>query len=420
MRNFISDRSGTVIYIAAVLFPALVAVSAASLTMFNVHNIRGNLQSAVDSSVLAGASDMRGTANQIAVAKRYFAANLNDYSKHNVTGIETDFTIGKDGVVHGTAQASVKNPFGSAFGLAATVSVQVAAAATAAQAPLCILGLNAFDSGAFDINGNAMFRAPSCAVQMNSGSARAMTLEGHPQAAALKFGVHGGYSGSFVPAPVTGTVKIPDPYASIPFPDYANCAAGSSAEKIPEDRTLSPGTYCGGVEVSDKANVTLLPGVYVMNGGPFWIKGQSTVRGEDVMIAFTGDEATLYIYGSSTMSVTSPKSGTYANIQFMQDRSQPIPKLGAGAEGLCFTVGGNGSSDGSRLTYDGVAYLPTQNIWIYGDADVKANSPTMAIVVGKLWLQGNAKLEVSTDNPRQVATGGLPIAQMMTSARLTK
>jgi hypothetical protein len=47
-----------------------------------------------------------------------------------------------------------------------------------------------------------------------------------------------------------------------------------------------------------------------MVGGPFWADGDAIITGDQVMIAFTGDGATLRLGGGSSMTVTSPMSGT--------------------------------------------------------------------------------------------------------------
>src|SRR2546430_13578080 len=43
-------------------------------------------------------------------------------------------------------------------------------------------------------------------------------------------------------------------------------------------------TYVGGIQVSGKATVTLLPGVYYLQGGGLSVSGQATVTGSAVLI----------------------------------------------------------------------------------------------------------------------------------------
>ena len=63
--------------------------------------------------------------------------------------------------------------------------------------------------------------------------------------------------------------------------------------------------------------------------------------------------------------------------------------------------------DGSAsLKYDGMAYFPTQNFWIFGDATVAANSPDLAMVADKIWFQGSVQVAVTHANPRNLPVTG--------------
>lgn len=85
-------------------------------------------------------------------------------------------------------------------------------------------------------------------------------------------------------------------------------------------------------------------------------------------------------------------------MQFFQDRSDPKGR------GAWVSIGGNGGptlgNDQSKLSIDGAAYFPTQNFWVYGAAQVEINSPGLAIVADKIWFQGSAKIEVTSENRR--------------------
>ena len=142
-----------------------------------------------------------------------------------------------------------------------------------------------------------------------------------------------------------------------------------------------------------------------MVDGSFWLKGGAIVTGDQVMIGFTGKDSTLRVWGDSTLNVTSPKSGPYMNMQFMQDFKNPDTKGG------WVSIGGNdpGKGDGTpKVSYDGVAYFPTQNFWVFGNAGLNANSPSMAIVADKIWTQGNATVNVTHNNSRNLAVSAGP------------
>ncbi len=132
------------------------------------------------------------------------------------------------------------------------------------------------------------------------------------------------------------------------------------------------------------------------------------------MIAFTGVDATLYLWGNSSVTLTSPKSGTYMNMQFMADRNNPDTQK------AWVSIGGAaGNPDGApKLDFDGVAYFATQNVWMFGNSIIKANSPTMSIVADKIWVQGSATVDVTNENRRNLPVDAAP--QMAFGVRLIK
>ena len=397
---------------AAVMFALAVVPLAgavgAAVDYSHANSVRTSLQKALDSAVLAAAID--SSSNWQNAAMNAFNGNANP----KASSVRTPtFTVDKD-VYSGSASALTETSFMGVFGIR-TMTVSATSAATTGKIPLCVLGLNSFDSGAFDMNGNSKFNGPNCAVQANTKSNKGMTQEGQPTAVARRFGVSGSHTGNGYSTPVKdGSATVADPYASIPFPAYDDCGNGGNGLTINGgSETLSPGTYCGGVRIKGGATVTLQPGIYVMVDGSFWLDGGSTATGKEVVIAFTGSDATLRVWGDSTINLTSPTSGTYKNFQFFED---PNDQKGRGA---WVSLGGNGNTgDNSKASWDGIAYFPGQNFWVYGNTTVNLNSPSMALVAGQIWVQGNATMNVTNDNPRNLT--GLTQATVPGGARLVQ
>jgi Flp pilus assembly protein TadG len=409
LSRFAVDGRGNVAITAAIAITLLAGVAGGAVAYSSASSTRTNLQTALDSAVLAGVIASENGQDPIATANNVFQSNLNSFAQASTTAINAVFTM-NDPVLTGNASGSVKNPFGDIIG-GKIINVNVTAAATKQTTPICVLGLDGLDKGSFDINGSkAVFNA-NCAVQANTTSTSGMTMEGSPTANAKKFGVSGGHKGDgFSPPPADGSPKVADPYASLPFPYYSACPKNSSMQEIKVSQTLPQGTYCGGVHIyGDGTNVTLQQGgVFVMVDGPFRVDGNAAVTGDQVMIAFTGKGATLQLWGGSSMTVTSPISGTYMNMQFMQDNTS------TDTHGLWVSLGGS-DTDSAKLSYDGVAYFPTQNFWVRGSSTVNANSPSMAIVADKIWTQGSATVNVTNNNPRNLSVFA---PQMSYGARL--
>jgi hypothetical protein len=144
------------------------------------------------------------------------------------------------------------------------------------------------------------------------------------------------------------------------------------------------------------STVTLEPGIYIMYEGPFNLQAGSVVNGDEVMLAFVGEAATLYMIGDATMHLTSPVSGTYKNIQFFGDRDIYAGPNGK-ASNLWFTVIG-----GSVLTYDGVLYAPTFHVWFAGNSTIEASSPNYLAVAKKLWFQDQTSVKMEHANKRNL------------------
>jgi Flp pilus assembly protein TadG len=395
LRRWQSDERGNFVITAAILLPVMVGGVGAAVTYSNANASRTSLQSSLDAAVLAGTIALSTGGNAVTVAQNVFNNDVNSHATQTTSNIAAAFSVNGD-TVSGKASGNAVNPFAGLIG-SSTIPLTVNAAATQLGMPVCVLALDSLDDGSFDINGQPTFNANNCAVQANSAASKGMTQEGNAQQiTAGKFGVTGGSSVSnFSPPPVGGSPAIADPYASLPFPPHTACTGNEKDLEITTTTTLSPGTYCSGIHIYATANVTLQPGIYVMNGGPFWTDGSAVVTGDQVMIAFTGKGATLQIWGNSSVSVTSPTSGTYTNMQFLQDNSDQD------THSLWASIGGSGG-DGAKLSYDGVAYFPTQYFWVRGSTTVNANSPSVAIVSSEVSVQGSATVNITHNNTRNL------------------
>jgi Flp pilus assembly protein TadG len=400
-----SDRSGNVAVLFALATPVALTVMAMAVSYSAGNSLKAKYQASADAAVLAaaGLTMSIGETERKTLAENTFFENLAQRAGADAIKptLKVAVTMDSNVKVAATADGSMENPFGGIIG-GKTIAINAAATAIKETTTICVLGLNGSDKGSFDVNGNPTFKA-DCAVQANTTNFSGMTQEGKVAVKARKFGVTGrGKVNNYVPPPEEGTSKVADPYASVPFPTYDDCSKGELKKDldIKTDTTLEPGTYCGGIHINSTAKVTLKPGNYVMVDGPFWVNGSASVTGSDVMIAFTGKGSTLQVWGDASVNVTSPKTGTYTNFQFFQDRSS------SSTAQLWVSIGGSsgGNEEGAtKLTFDGTAYFPTQNFWVFGNSVLNANSPGMAIVADKVWTQGNATFTVTNKNPRGLA-----------------
>ncbi len=158
------------------------------------------------------------------------------------------------------------------------------------------------------------------------------------------------------PSPYTYQEAVTDPLEDLEVPSEPS-GCSYNEEKVSGTATLSPGRYCGGLEIKNGANLTLDPGVYIIDGGEpglFFIAG-STITGDDVTFVLTGN-AKLKISGGSNIDLSAPASGEFAGVLMFQD---PSSSSGGDPNRI------KGDSSG---TMAGALYFPNQALEISGSA----------------------------------------------------
>jgi hypothetical protein len=409
-RSFLRDQSGQIAIITALAATLLTGIAGVAILGFQHGNQKTALQAGLDAGVLAGtalpyeASDSR----RVAVAEAAFYANVKkgeflaakSTAEFDALTSKPVFSVA-NARVSGMARAEVENGLGAVLGMGRMEAIVRAAATKRMSDPICVLALNRTSPKSVEVYGNAELDIDLCALQTNSSSGQGLRVYGNQSAiSATQVGVTGNYTGSnFTPAPITGTEPVDDPYSNLPVPEPGPCI-DAAAKLSKATATLDPGTYCGGLEIKAGAHVTLNPGIYVMLDGQFKVNSGAEVTGEEVLIALVGKDSYIYLLSNAHVKLTSPHFGTYKNIQFMSDRDVSKSK---------FNEEWTTILSGARLEYDGVAYLPEQNFWVSGtgqQAVIVASSPSMIMVADKIWVQGNAKVEVKRQDKRLVGDDG--------------
>jgi hypothetical protein len=199
----------------------------------------------------------------------------------------------------------------------------------------------------------------------------------------------GAYShsgGTLLAALNTYAPSVSDPYSGL----YAtngvnslvtqNCLATNRNVNVSQSKTLSPGVYCGGLNISG-GTVVLSPGVYILQGGKFSVSG-GIVSGVGVTFILTcssppcsstsGGWATASLTGGVS-NFSAPTSGSWAGMLFYQDYDDPT---------------GNNDKDsltGGLNTLNGVLYFPTQPLTYTGGL---AAAPCTEIVAWTVTFTG--------------------------------
>jgi hypothetical protein len=282
----------------------------------------------------------------------------------------------------------------------------VAARSTAALqgASDCIYALNPTISGAVSVGGTASLTA-TCGLYVNSNNATALGTNGGGVISATSYDVVGGVETHYnlYPPPNTGVSPAADPLSGLAAPASAPYLCDFNNYNAPnwETVTLSPGVYCGGIDVKNNTYI-FSPGVYILVGGGLTTQSaNSHIVGDGVMFYVTygttnlGNKnyAGVGIAANSTVSLKASNTGPYAGILFFEDRSAPETDD---------TYGG-----GSSAVYQGVIYAKNADITIYGNSSV--DSRYTIVVADTISLVGTT----SFNSDYSLLQNGSPIQKVV-------
>jgi hypothetical protein len=192
-------------------------------------------------------------------------------------------------------------------------------------------------------------------------------------------------SGSSVtPEPQEGCPAVTDPLATRPPPSYSgrdhtNFKVASGAP------TLSPGVYCGGLQIENGISATLSPGVYIVIDGGFNVLDGSDIQGTGVGIYLTcqtqcnTDKVRVRIESNANVHLSAPTSGPMAGIIFRQHpNASPSDPTNARSE----------IASGSNTFLEGTLYFPTQEVDVHSNTTNTA--PRTFLIAYRLTFRSNS------------------------------
>jgi hypothetical protein len=255
------------------------------------------------------------------------------------------------------------------------------------SAGACIYVLDPTASGALSAQGSTSVVA-TCGIFINSNSSSALSLGGNASVTSTNILVNGsssiGNNASVVPTPtnhagaqadpIASTVTIPPVTSACDYINYSFSSGGSVT--LPGDKT-----YCGGIAISG-GNVTFGPGVYTLDGGGLSIQGNSVVTGSGVTFFNTyqygQSRGNINTAGSASLTLSSPTSGTYEGMLFIED-----PHLSWNS--ISNTLSG---TSGSSLT--GTLYFPNGALNYTGTT---SSGSYTAIIAGTVTFTGTSNFK---------------------------
>lgn len=380
------EDAGTIIAPLALLLPILIGIAGLGVDIGNWYLSKRAAQAAADAAARSGVLELmrdNGEAAIVLAAKDDAAANGFDETGGGRVTINHPPTAGAyagDGMAVEAVVEALPLSFFSRVLFDVEAKVEARAVARLVVNDTCVWALEESETG-FSIVGTADVDLP-CGIQINSSNAIALDQNGASCVTATSIRIVGGAAGScFSPSPMTGVAPTPDPMADRASPTVGGCDVDGKL-KINKDTSLSPGVYCGGIGISGNAEVTFLPGVYILKGGDFKVSGSSSLRGEEVGFYLT-DDAELDITATE-ISFSAPTSGDLEGILFFQDRDD--------STSIVHKIAGN-----ADLELEGALYFAPSRLDLRGTSS--ATAPTPYIVVRELRFVGTTSLGGSGSPP---------------------
>jgi Flp pilus assembly protein TadG len=261
----------------------------------------------------------------------------------------------------------------------------------------CIYVLNATDTS-MQMNGNIAFQT-GCGVNINSSNVSALTLVGGASLAATnssKINIVGGYSAgtnsTISPAPTLNAPTFTDPMADVPAPSVGACDNSGVSPSNNQSLTINPGVYCGAINVTGHAVLTMNPGLYIVTTGGVSVGGQGTLNGTGVTIYVKTNSVSLA--GGATTNLTAPTTGSWQGVLFYQDRSDTTSASLVGGSGQIMT---------------GVLYFASAHMDYTGGNNTTGQNVT--IVSDTLNITGNSWIAASGSSPFMTLFSGIGVLE---------
>jgi hypothetical protein len=395
------DRGGVAVY-AALAMPLLLGSVGLGVDVGLAYSSRQAAQHQADAAAMAAALELaRGKTEDEIESAASDGAEDNGFVADRGDSIEVA-SPPASGAFAGDATAvevEIARPVTLSFvgfvGAERNITVTARAVARPVRSAACVWSLEEINTGV-GLTGTADVEL-NCGVYARSTSGSAIEQKGSSCLTATSVVTAGGTIGSCIhPTPRTNAAQLDDPLGALPEPAAPTSCDPTKDGKVNKDKTLSPGVYCGGIQITGNAKVHFNPGLYVIRGGEFSAGGSSELTGDGVTFFLTNngtDFATLNLT-STVLDFSPPTTGPYKGILFFQDRDTPTTAANI--------LAGNGVVDLS-----GLVYMPTAQLDFRGGSS--SASLDLFLVTRKLRFVGNSYLSTggATIQPSGLTTVSL-------------
>jgi hypothetical protein len=150
---------------------------------------------------------------------------------------------------------------------------------------------------------------------------------------------------------------------------------------ISSSSSLAAGVHCYGTTIEKGVTVDLEPGVHYFPEGAFYVKDGASLVGKDVVLVF-GPNAHFSFQNYAVVDLVGRHSGPFAGMVMVASRDNNTD----------FQVA---SANVKRL--EGVVYLPSARLVVYGDSQVGTESNWTVTVTGRLLAYYGARLVINNN-----------------------
>jgi hypothetical protein len=209
---------------------------------------------------------------------------------------------------------------------------------------------------------------------------------------------------NYSPRPTTDCPALPDPLKYRPEPSVGPCDHTNTVVSG-VSQTLSPGVYCGGLKLTNGADVKLSAGIFIIKDGPLTVDRGASIAGTETGFYLKGVGANLTFDADSTVSLSAPKDGLLAGILIFDDRTgASAPALAPlSGRGLLGRLLGTAPPRQHQILSDnarnllGTIYMPEGGIIIDATKPIADKSAYTVLVVKQLHLYSGPNLILNTD-----------------------
>jgi hypothetical protein len=396
-----NDKRGNALIIATAALPLVMGSAGLASDTIQWALWKRELQRAADSAAIAGVYAIVQSASVEDAVDQDMAHNNHVADITIDTDVENSPTSGAftadANAVRVNLAAQKELNFSSMF---MSVAPTIRASATATIVPTgdyCVVSLENTSSTGISVGGTADVDL-GCGMITNSTSMDAAVAFGNSEVNASPIAAVGGIDASdnwsddvqLLPF----TLAQQDPFANVPAPALPNGNCPNVTVNPNQTQTVStsdgntngmPGGYgCFG-SLNFKGDVTLNPGVYILDGGDFTISSQAHVScpGGCTFILTSKTASTnpssignVDFNGGAEIDLIAPSTGTYAGIAIYQDRR---------AENCnnCNNINGNSNS-----SFQGAFYFPNQEMIFTGTSGM--STACVQMVARRVTFSGNA------------------------------